>query len=366
MAAPANNKCEKCFTSLPPGAATCPECGAPVGNVSPAEAEADVYPELAKANLARMRGDYKQAEDQLLSVLKRYPNNPSANEMLGDLAAEREDYPHAVEWYEMALEIVPTSASIGRKLRDARSKVEQKQTQDTTAQLGLPDPSSRMPLIVGGLIVLFVAIFAGAYFLGARGAANAKQTPVLKLDAQQPQQQQAAPPNQPPKEEDNQPPQTASKPAVEDDRSLLDILTRKCADGTAILSAWADPRAKSVMITFAETGDEKALMARLARDAFAALPDANLVTLRGIRQGRVDYMADVAREKMAETQAPEWQQQHANEPDLWIDYVLQNLMRGAPTASGQNPAGTDAAGTTGATGSNPPTDGGTTTAGGGQ
>lgn len=355
MAAPASNKCEKCFNPIPPGAATCPECGAPVGNASTAETEADVYPELAKANLARMRGDYKQAEDQLLSVLKRYPNNPSANEMLGDLAAERDDNVHAIEWYEMALEIVPTSASIARKLRDARSRVDQKQTQDTTAQLGLPDPSSRMPLVVGGLIVLFVAIFAGAYYLGARGAANPKSTPVLKLDAQAQQQ----PPAQQKKEEPNdaEPTKPANRPTVSDDQALQELLVGKSVDGAAILSAWSDTRSKAVTITFIETGDEKALMARLARDAFAALPDAGSVTLRGIRQGRVDFMADVTREKMAETQAPEWQQQHSNEPDLWIDYVLQNVARSAPEATG-------ATGTTGA--NPPPTDTGATATAGGE
>src|SRR5438477_12288189 len=108
LAAPESSKCDKCFNTLPPGAATCPECGAPVKDATTADSEAVVYPELARANLARMRGDYKQAEDQLLSVLKRFPNNPSANEMLGDLAAEREDYPHAVQRDEMALDIVPT------------------------------------------------------------------------------------------------------------------------------------------------------------------------------------------------------------------------------------------------------------------
>ncbi|HWA82997.1 MAG TPA: hypothetical protein VG820_06175, partial [Fimbriimonadaceae bacterium] len=216
-----------------------------------------------------------------------------------------------------------------------------------------------MPLVVGGLIVLFVAIFAGAYFLGARNAANTKQTPVIKLAAQQPQQQ---PPSQPDNRETKEEPpaQAPSKTEVADDRSLRDLLAQKCADGASILSAWSDPRSKTVTITFAETGDEKALMARLARDAFAALPDVNLVTLRGIREGRVDYMADVSREKMAETQAPEWQQQHANEPDLWIDYVLQNVMRGAPGAAGQSQPGT------GETGSSPPTDSGAATTAGEQ
>lgn len=354
MAAPASNKCEKCFNPIPSGAATCPECGAPVGNASTAETEADVYPELAKANLARMRGDYKQAEDQLLSVLKRYPNNPSANEMLGDLAAERDDNAHAIEWYEMALEIVPTSASIARKLRDARSRVEQKQTEDTTAQLGLPDPSSRMPLVVGGLILVFVAIFAGAYYLGARGAANPKTTPVLKLNAQAPQQ--APEVSQKPDQKNTEP--TPKAGGVEEDSAMLQSLAGKSADGTAILAVSNDPRSGTLTVSFAESGkDDKVLAARIAKDAFAAFPDANTVTLRGVSQGKVAFMADVTKARMAETLTPEWQQQHASEPDLGIASVLQNVWPNAGSS------GTETAPTTG---SNPPADTGATTTAGGE
>jgi hypothetical protein len=317
LAAQASSKCEKCFHTVPSGATTCPECGATVKNASVSDSEAAIYPELARANLARMRGDYKQAEDQLLTVLKRYPNNPSANEMLGDLAAEREDYVHAVEWYEMALEIVPTSASIARKAKDARSRIDNKNTQDTTAQLGLSDPSSRMPLIVFGLIFLIVAVGVGAYFLGARGGAPPKPGPTMKIQAQPDQQAQTSGGSA------EGTPIDKPATAVAEDDTLKQTLTAKAEDAPAIIAVTHDPRAGSVTVTFSLSGqDDRALAARLARATFTNLPGYNKVVLRGIREGKVAYMADSDRTRVAETETPEWKQQH--DATAWIPYVLQN------------------------------------------
>lgn len=328
LAAPADNKCDKCFAPLPAGAAICPDCGAPVNDASPAEAEAAVYPELARANLARMRGDYKQAEDQLLSILKRYHNNPSANEMLGDLAAEREDWPHAVEWYELALEIVPTSASIARKIKDARSKIDRKDTQATTVQLGLPDPSSKVPIFIAVGIVLLLAAFAGVFYLGTRQRGPVAQNSPPQVISAQPSTGVAKTP------ESGAPAETREPPMTGEESSILNAL-RKAEDGGAVLSVTTDPRMGSLRITFASDAQNmRGAAARLARDAFAAQQTYNLVTLRGVTDGVVTYMADVDRSKVAETQTPEFQQ--SQPPIDWISHVLTNEW---PRTSPAPPAG---------------------------
>lgn len=328
LAAPANNKCDKCFTPLPPGAATCPDCGAPVKDATTAETEAVVYPELARANLARMRGDYKQAENELLSVLKRYPNNPSANEMLGDLAGEREDWPHAIQWYELALEIVPTSASIARKLKDARAKTEKKETQDTTAQLGLPDPKSRTPLWIAIAVVLLIAASAGAYYAGTKQRTSSGQPgPTNIIQAQQPQSGGTTG-----GAESLNPPPAIMTP---EEASMLASIKAKAEDGAALVAVASDPRASALVITFNQgTGDHRLAAARIARDAFAAQTAYNLVILRGISGGAVSFMADCDRTKVAETQDPAWAQSHS-EPNAWVDYVLMNEWprRGPSTAT---------------------------------
>lgn len=354
MGAPANSKCEKCFNTLPPGAATCPECGAPVGDAPRSDTEAEVYPELARANLARMRGDYKQAEDVLLSVLKRFPNNPSANEMLGDLAAEREEFAHAAEWYEMALEIVPTSASITRKLNEARASIEKKEAKDTTAQLGLPDPGSRMPLIIGVAVILIVAVAAGAYYLGARGSTPPKPPPTLKVEAQR---------DQPPADSGAEKPAPGPEPAVAEEAELLQALKAKSTAGAAILGVTTEPRTGAMIVTFLLSGKEdRKTAATIAREALEAFAGYMTITVRGIDNGKVSYMADASRQRVAETDTDEWRQQHQNEPDAWVAYVLQNEWpNAAPSGTTpQNPPGNESPGP----GAAPPTE--TTTSGGGQ
>jgi hypothetical protein len=350
------NKCAKCFETLPPGVVVCPECGAPVTEASAGDAEATVYPELARANLARMRGDYKQAEEQLLAVLRRFPNNPSANEMLGDLAAEREDYPHAVEWYEMALDIVPNSASIARKVREARSHLDRKAAQDTTAQLGLPDPSSRMPLIIGSCIVLLIAAVVGGYLLGAKGSGPSRpklvSTNVINATA----------PDQGATPDKTEPKADGATDASEDD-AILQAIRGKAEDAAAIRSAVHDPRAGSLTISFEMAAkDHRQLAARIARDTFAVMPGYKTLTLRGLAGGKVAYMADASSDRVAETQTPDWKQQHQNDPDSWVGYVLQNEWptTAAPPADTTPPGGAPPP-TAGATaGEGPP---GSTTAG---
>lgn len=311
MAAPGNNSCEKCRAPLPVGATTCPECGAPVGAVSATEAEAAVYPELAKANLARMRGDFKQAEDQLLGILKRYPNNPSANEMLGDLAAEGEDWPHALQWYELALEIVPTSASIARKLKDARARIEQKDAVDTTSQLGLPDTSSRLPLLFGAFIVVLVLVAVGAFFLGARGVEKAPTRPHVDIVKAEPEPTPAKPTPSP----------TPPEGGVGDDRQILSDLQQKSQHAAAILGAMRNPRDSEVQITFAMSGEkDRELAAQIAREAFSILPGVTRLVLRGVSGGKIAYMADVSLERMTQIES----QPDTQNPTAWIDAVLQN------------------------------------------
>ena len=77
------NICDRCFASVPPKEPFCPECGAPivVEEQDAGSSDAVVYTELARANLLRMRGEYKQAENQCLNILKRFPNNASANKI---------------------------------------------------------------------------------------------------------------------------------------------------------------------------------------------------------------------------------------------------------------------------------------------
>jgi Tfp pilus assembly protein PilF len=99
-----------------PGAGFCPECGAPIGTAPAEGSDAAIYPELARVNLLRLRGDYKAAQDHCRAVLRKFPNNVTANQLLGDLCQETGDLSQAKEWYELALDIAPNHAHIQQKL----------------------------------------------------------------------------------------------------------------------------------------------------------------------------------------------------------------------------------------------------------
>lgn len=149
---------------MPQGSEFCAECGAPLIDAPGVQgSDAEVYPELAKANLARMRKEWKHGEDICLAILRRFPNNHSANTLLGDIAAEKGDLDQAAEWYELALDIVPDDAETRQKLEAARLEVQSRQTQATVETLGIP--SKRFPLALYAMIGIVVVAFGVAAVL---------------------------------------------------------------------------------------------------------------------------------------------------------------------------------------------------------
>ncbi|MEQ1824125.1 MAG: tetratricopeptide repeat protein, partial [Fimbriimonadaceae bacterium] len=126
--------------------------------------DTEVYPELAQANLLRMRREFKQAEDICLGILRRFPNNESANELLGDIMTERGDLEQAVEWYELALDIVPDSEVVKEKLAAVLKQQSETQTTQTAENLGITHtkkpPYSIIFAVAAGMIVCVLAIGA--------------------------------------------------------------------------------------------------------------------------------------------------------------------------------------------------------------
>ncbi|MEQ1932394.1 MAG: hypothetical protein ABL962_00745 [Fimbriimonadaceae bacterium] len=155
--------CEKCFAMMPKTAEYCAECGAPMTDAPGVSgSDTEVYPELAKANLLRMRKEFKQSEDICLSILRRFPNNASANELLGDIMVERGDLEQSVEWYELALDIVPDSDAIKEKLATVRKQQAEVQTTQTAENLGITHtkkpPYATIFAVAAGMIVCLLAI----------------------------------------------------------------------------------------------------------------------------------------------------------------------------------------------------------------
>jgi hypothetical protein len=110
--------CQTCQAVVPDGSAYCSSCGAAFG-ADPGVAAANMRQAesmLAAANLHRMRGQWKEAEERCIEVMRSEPNNVSAHSLLGDIFRDQGRYDEAAQWYRMALDLNPASAADRAKL----------------------------------------------------------------------------------------------------------------------------------------------------------------------------------------------------------------------------------------------------------
>lgn len=168
MAARDQNKvCPKCFEVNDPAATFCVECGVPLSDEPGAEgSDAEVYREITQANLHRIRGDYKAAIDQCLTILKRYPNNGTAHTLLGDIYAEQGDLEQSSQWFEMALDLRPESENDQRKLESVQQRIAQQEAAESAEQLGLPTTKPRAQQYVYVTAIFIAIIGVVGFFLG--------------------------------------------------------------------------------------------------------------------------------------------------------------------------------------------------------
>ena len=163
--------CDKCFSMLEPKATFCNECGAPVSeDVSQEGSDAVVYPEIARANLFRMRGETAEAERICLAILKRFPNNPSTHVLLGDINNESGNLEQAKQWYEMALDLTPDNRGVARKLQLLKDELASRQEAHATAGLEVKPASRGLVAIYASAFVFLVIVAFLAFWLGGARA----------------------------------------------------------------------------------------------------------------------------------------------------------------------------------------------------
>ncbi len=326
--------------------ATCPECGAPLGRGDDASTDADIYPELARANLLRMRGEYKQAEKICLNILKQYPNNATSHTLLGDVYTDLGDLGHAAQWYELALDLNRDSAVDKQKLASVRERIKQREAVAAVEELGLPQPSPNMALLAVGAVFVLVVIGLTAYFLGQRYQTTVKNSLPISAPLSSTSGTSSPPPAGQGTGSDQQAgTPTTTEAGTQEDKTLTQMLAQRSPQGAHVMSVSQDPRSKILTITYSlrPEDDERKLGAELAKSALDQDADALIVTVRGVRDSHIAYVADVQRTRLAETQAPTWQEQNSGTADAWVSYVLTNEWTATKTNS-ENPGGTTAPG----------------------
>jgi hypothetical protein len=294
-----------------------------------------VHAELSRANLLRMRGDYPEAQNQCLSILKRYPHHFETHLLLADVYADEQQFESAAQWYELAIDLDPGSFVARQRFQVMRDHLRQLEIADTAQQLGLPPGSSKRTALVAGMVVGLIVVAAIiAYGLGQHNSAPAGSD-VVRSPVRATSESVLEPE---PTVVDLPPPEVKPEPTVlpaltAEDRVTTNAL-KLIALGDRVVAASLDPRTKNLLVTYRlqEDDTERKVGAELARESLAAIPEAPQVTVRALRGEHVIYMADVHRTRLAETQTEAWRST-ATGLDAWMHYVLQNEWFASPPNS---------------------------------
>lgn len=263
------------------------------------------YPELSRANLLRMRGEYDEARAVCLSILRRFPNNVTSHTLLGDICAEVGDLEHAAEWYEIALELDPGNAADEKKLASVRRRIEEHEAAATAIQLGIPRSRSKAKVFAVLVATIVVVFGVGGFFFGdylrSKRTAPLVDTPI-ELES-------GSPPTSPPVDssttsgggsaEMEPSPQAVTPPEpprVEDDVADLARLKSQIASSELLIDVRFDPRAGGApaLLSLRADGveDVRALMAEIGESVLDRAGMAK-VTMRAVQGGKVILIADL-------------------------------------------------------------------------
>lgn len=311
--------------------------------------------ELARVNLLRIRGDISSSKTLCLSILKRFPESVDAHVMMGDLHSEQGDLAPAAEWYALALDLDRNAPGVQVKLNRVQAAL------DISGQAS----KSRAMVIAGRQVSpwLYVAVAASviaigsiAYIAGLKSpgdqsaqvkpsitekivspSSGTPQTPIRNdfSDTSTKNSQVSLPAM-------DTGPTPASTSSIQDvkstgtskdspisvveDQRVMDQVASRTKFGKHIVSIVVDPREKSMILTYNVANGEhgRYIGALLADIAMEYDNKVSLVTLRGVRNGVLSYIADVPREKVMAVEAREGKDVQDLESHSWIDEVLTN------------------------------------------
>ncbi len=160
--------CPMCFNPIPPTAAFCPSCGARMkalaDSLDAPEAADPTYLPLAHANLRRLRGDWKAAQDAVVEVLRQFPNSATGHSLLGDIYSDQQLYQEAVQWYQMALDLDPDNQADSRKLQVAQARLDARNAPPEVPAAPVSRFSALRVIALAGTLVLAGIIGVGFWF----------------------------------------------------------------------------------------------------------------------------------------------------------------------------------------------------------
>ncbi len=295
---PKEIQCPECFSINPPGSSFCENCGGTLAEKKGSHSEGsdtEVYQELARTNLLRMRGQHKEAVDACLGVLRRYPSNSTAHTLLGEIHEEQGNLDEALQWYEMAVDLGTASDHDKQKLADLRKKLQDKSKPAASkAQRRAHRDQKKMVMTVLGLAVILIVVAFIAYTVGTNISAE-------NSDGGGGQTAIGAKPGTPSMAK------TAGADAVPalapDDTMVLSMLQTDDELGQRVMTVEVDPRYSLVTVTAMSASGEtlQELAVALADHVFTINTSYRIVTVRLVQGNNLVLMADVDQQTLTQT-----------------------------------------------------------------
>jgi len=314
-----------------------------------------LHADLARANLLRMRGEFDAAKQLCQDVIQREPRCAPAYTLLGDIAFDRGSLEEASHFYDLSLEIEPSGTHERTRLEVIQHRLSKTESATTVEQLGLPvgrESRWRTPALIGAVAaIVFTALVLGMS-QGTRPKSSVASVATERVSATP--DTLPTPPTSPSTAKPE--PSTPEKPAPAaataspsdsplEDRTILQVVQQRSPAGSHLIGATQDPRTKMIQLTYRLGAEEdaRAIGAELARTALEQYTDVLMITLRGVRDDRIAYVADVPRTRYADTLADTFTQGNP-EPNAWIAYAVTNEWPSRTPDPRDNPPGSGAKG----------------------
>lgn len=280
--------CSKCFSEIEPHALYCPECGAAqTDEPAPEGSDLVVYPEIARANLLRIKGDSAGAEKVCIHILRRYPNNATAHVLLGDVYFDKGDLNRALQWYEMAKELSPENPSLDMKVERVKKSLKEQESKVAISDLKVKENARATYWFYGIAVAAIIGLSGLAYYLGVertkRNSEEAFATYTRPIEVTTPST------NNPPPKEQSSPtqPATPSTPLAMTTResNLLSSITANWKDSRfRITHVQLDWREANAYITLAggpsDPQSDQIMLVTAAKLAMDATPEITAANVR--------------------------------------------------------------------------------------
>lgn len=324
------HRCEDCKIILDNDVRYCPKCGKDIASDSGSAPDPimDVPRLLAAANLHKYRSEWDEAISAATDALRLEPRSADVTIMLGSIYEERGMLDEALVWYQMALEIDPSSgkAKAGRDRVGMLISARRKEAAATPT----PDPAKRAKLygigIAAGIVLIILALVTALALKGDHPSKRTTGTSASSRPSLSPPISQAwarrsstprpaAPPLSGATAAPTQSSATTLRTKAEESiRTGLSSAQAITETGASVDDVIADPRAAVATVTFSlsargiVTKDQitRAAVA-IAKQTFELHQAVRFVTARCVIQvpgsdgAQVAFIADIAREAVTPT-----------------------------------------------------------------